>query len=119
MPGPPGVPELSVEEVAERLQSNPELIVLDVREPEEVALVQLPHPNVEVVPLSVLIRQGIQALPESVQDRNREIIIMCHHGIRSAQVVLWLQQNGWTKVINMAGGIDAYARRVDASIGIY
>ncbi len=41
------------------------------------------------------------------------------HGVRSAQVVAWLRQQGWTQAVSMAGGIDAWAREVDARVGSY
>jgi rhodanese-related sulfurtransferase len=44
---------------------------------------------------------------------------MCHHGTRSAQVTAWLAQQGYKNVSNVAGGIDAYARQVDSSVGFY
>ncbi|MFQ5435920.1 MAG: rhodanese-like domain-containing protein, partial [Anaerolineae bacterium] len=67
-----------------------------------------------------LARQGMGALPTAVtQNKDTEIVVMCHHGIRSAQVVAWLRQQGWTNVWNMTGGIDAYATAVDPTIGRY
>jgi rhodanese-related sulfurtransferase len=57
--------------------------------------------------------------PEMLDDKDAEIVVMCHHGNRSAQVTAWLRGNGYTNVYNMTGGIDAYARQVDASVGRY
>jgi rhodanese-related sulfurtransferase len=54
-----------------------------------------------------------------VQAKETEIVVMCHHGVRSAQVVSWLRQQGWTNVWNLSGGIDAYARDVDPAVGFY
>jgi rhodanese-related sulfurtransferase len=44
---------------------------------------------------------------------------MCHHGNRSQQVTAWLAQQGWKNTFNVRGGIDAYARQVDPSVGMY
>ena len=115
---PSGVPELMVEELAQRLERGEMPILLDVREPVEREMAQLNN-EVEAAPVSALVRQGEEALPEAARDREAEIVVYCHHGIRSAQVVTWLRQQGWSNVWNLAGGIDAYARRVDPSVGFY
>ena len=115
---PYDVPELTVEELAQRRQQGEALILLDVREPVEREMAQL-EGDVEAAPVSALVRQGEEALPKAARDRDIAIVVYCHHGIRSAQVVAWLRQQGWNNVWNMAGGIDAYARRVDPSVGFY
>lgn len=119
MSNPYGVPEVSVQEVAEKRAQEETFILLDVRE-----LVELNYANlgeeVVVAPLSQLAQQQQEALPPSVlEDKEAEIVVFCHHGNRSAQVAAWLQQQGWTNVYNMAGGIDAYASVVDPAIGRY
>ena len=50
---------------------------------------------------------------------DREIVLMCHHGTRSAQVANWLARNGIERVHNLAGGIDAWARTVDPAMPRY
>lgn len=118
MNNPYDVPEVTVEEVSQRQAQDEPFILLDVREPVEMEMAQLDH-EVETAPLSALAREGEEALPETARDRDAEIVVYCHHGMRSAQVVAWLRQQGWRNVWNMAGGIDAYARRVDRSVGLY
>lgn len=118
MNNPYGVPEMTVEEVARRLEEGEALILLDVREATEMEMAQLDG-AVETAPVSALVRRGAEALPEAARDREARVVVYCHHGTRSAQVVAWLQQQGWSDVWNMAGGIDAYARRVDRSVGLY
>jgi rhodanese-related sulfurtransferase len=118
MPNPHGVPELSPAEVAERRARGDRFVLLDVREPYELAAASLPG-DVALAPVSALIREGPAALPAEAQDPEAEIVIFCHHGIRSAQVGAWLLQGGWKNVSHMAGGIDAYARDVDPSVGFY
>ena len=116
---PYGVPGLSVQEVAQKQKDGEDIILLDVREPHELLYATLGD-SVLAAPLSRLARQGPEALPEAVLgNKEAEIVVICHHGNRSAQVTAWLQQQGWTNVINMDGGIDAYAIEVDASIGRY
>jgi rhodanese-related sulfurtransferase len=114
-----GVPSISVQEVAARRANGEEIILLDVREPQELAYANLGE-AVLLAPLSELARAQLDALPAEVTaDENSEIIVFCHHGVRSAQVVAWLQQNGWTNARNMDGGIEAYAAEVDAAVGRY
>lgn len=118
MPNPYGAAEVSVQDVAARRQQGTPFVLLDVREPAEVARVSL-GPGVEVAPLSDLARRQLDALPESARDKGASIVVFCHHGMRSAQVAAWLTQQGWTDVRSLAGGIDAYAREVDPTIGRY
>jgi rhodanese-related sulfurtransferase len=58
-------------------------------------------------------------LPESAKTQDATIYVICHHGSRSMQVTAWLAQQGWTNIFNVQGGIDAYARMVDSSVGVY
>ena len=116
---PYGVPGLSVQEVAQKRENGDDFILLDVREPHELLQANLGD-GVLTAPLSELARQGSEALPEEVaQNKEAEIVVMCHHGSRSAQVVAWLQQQGWTNILNMDGGIEAYAVAVDPTVGRY
>jgi rhodanese-related sulfurtransferase len=109
--------QATVEELSARLQAGvlDNLQLVDVREPHELELAQL---------------QGFINLPLSQAsewsadiharlDSQAEIIVMCHHGMRSAQMCQWLVQQGFTNVKNLAGGIDAYSVIVDASIPRY
>jgi rhodanese-related sulfurtransferase len=110
--------EIDVLEVALKRKGPQSFVLLDVREPDEVARVNL-GPGVEVVPLSRLAMEQLAALPAAAQAKDAEIIVFCHHAMRSLRVAHWLAQQGWTNVRSMAGGIDAYARQVDPSIGRY
>jgi rhodanese-related sulfurtransferase len=49
----------------------------------------------------------------------RPVVCICHHGMRSAQVVAFLQRRGWAPVYNLAGGIEAWSTEVDASVPRY
>ena len=119
MPNPFGAPEVTVLDVAAKQRAGDAFIWLDVREPHELSAAAIPDPNVVNVPLSVLAQQQTAALPTAAQDKDAEIVVFCHHGMRSAQVVAWLRGQGWTNALNMAGGIDAWAHQVDASVGMY
>ena len=118
MPNPFGAPEKTVEQVAEFRQNEEDVILLDVREPMELRLANLGD-DIILVPLSALARAREEALPTELADKNQKIVVFCHTGVRSAQVTAWLMSLGWLNVWSMAGGIDAYARRIDSMIGIY
>lgn len=119
MPNPYGVPEISVQDLAQKCATDEAFVWLDVREPNEYALVSVADARIHLLPLSRLAAERLDALPAAARTQDAPIVVMCHHGVRSAQVVAWLQQQGWTNVLNMAGGIDAWAKEVDATIGVY
>ncbi|MEZ4616508.1 MAG: rhodanese-like domain-containing protein [Caldilineaceae bacterium] len=108
MPNPFGAPEIDVQRVEEKRQADEQFIWLDVREEDEIAQVAIVDERIVVVPLSALAARQLDALPAAVQDQQREIVVFCHHGVRSAQVAVWLAQQGWSNVVSMAGGIDAW-----------
>lgn len=112
-------PEITVTELGEKLKSDEKFILLDVREPSEVNQARIADARLEVAPMSLLAQQGIRALPESVRSQRIPVYVMCHHGIRSVQVTMWLAGQGYDNAVNVSGGIDAYARKVDSSVGLY
>jgi rhodanese-related sulfurtransferase len=113
------LPEITVTELSKKLKSEENFILLDVREPHELNFAKVTDSRLEETPLSRLAREGTKALPDSVQEQDATIYVMCHHGSRSAQVTAWLAQQGWKNVFNVRGGIDEYAREVDQSVGFY
>ncbi|MGB3201901.1 MAG: rhodanese-like domain-containing protein [Nodosilinea sp.] len=106
----------SVEALAQRLaEADPTVQLIDVREPEEVETASLP--GFVNLPLS-----EFAAWSESIHsrfERDRDTIVLCHHGMRSAQMCSWLAQQGFTQLKNVTGGIDAYALTVDRSVPRY
>ena len=52
-------------------------------------------------------------------DRDREVVAICHHGGRSMQVAMFLEKNGFAKVHNLQGGVDAWSRTVDPAVPLY
>ncbi|RPI23275.1 MAG: hypothetical protein EHM70_22720 [Chloroflexota bacterium] len=112
--------EITPHELAARLADPTPFVLLDVREALELRLARLDDPRVEWSPLSRLAYSGFEALPAPVRaDKQAEIVVFCHHGMRSADVTAWLQSQGWMQVRNLEGGIDAYARLIDPKVGIY
>lgn len=108
--------EISVQELAERLATAPSsLQLIDVREPEELAIAQVE--GFLNLPLS-----RFQEWSGNIRDRldpDAETVVMCHHGMRSAQMCAWLQEQGFTNVKNLLGGIDAYSVAVNPAIPRY
>lgn len=110
------ITQISVEELATRLTDASEsLQLVDVRELQEVEIASLP--GFANLPLSQFDRWS-----DNIRDRldpDAETIVLCHHGIRSAQMCQWLVSQGFTDVKNVSGGIDAYSTLVDRSIPQY
>jgi rhodanese-related sulfurtransferase len=113
------IPEISVSDLALKLKSDEDFILLDVREAEELTYAKIADRRVLLYALSRLAREGPAALPDNLKKKDEKILVICHHGNRSAQVTHWLIKQGWTNVVNVAGGIDEYAREVDPSVGLY
>lgn len=110
------VPQISVEQLATLITESSEgLQLIDVREPQEVAIAHLE--GFEVLPLSEFAQWSEQI--HTRFDPDTETLVICHHGVRSAQMCQWLMNQGFTKVKNVAGGIDAYSLIVDPSIPRY
>ena len=86
-------------------------LLLDVREPWEHDTARIA--GSQLVPM----REVPQRLTEI--DDGKEIVAICHHGSRSMQVAAFLEKSGFSKVHNLAGGIDAWSRTVDPSIPLY
>ncbi len=110
------IAQISVEELAQRLRKDVgKLQLLDVREPEEVAIASIE--GFEILPLSQF-AQWCDSIHTRF-DTDAETLVMCHHGIRSAQMCQWLTSQGFTNVKNVVGGIDAYSILVDPTISRY
>ena len=101
----------SPQQLAEYLEENSPLL-LDVREPWEYAICKLE--GAELVPM--------RQVPDFAQqlDQQQDIVVICHHGIRSKAVCDYLaRQHGFTRLINLEGGVDAWARQLDPQMATY
>ncbi len=101
---------ISVNELAINLKSPEPPFLLDVREPDEFALANI---GGKLIPLGEL-SQRLEELPD-----DREIVVLCHHGVRSGHAAAFLRHNGFERVRNISGGIDKYSTDVDPSIRRY
>jgi rhodanese-related sulfurtransferase len=91
--------------------ARPAPVLLDVREPWEFEKCSIAD--------SVLI--AMNTVPARMQelDPEAEIVCICHHGARSMQVAAFLERQGFTSVINLTGGIHAWAQQVDPTVAMY
>ncbi len=103
--------EITPADLKARIDRGDKPLVLDVREPEEIALA--PFPNAVHIPMGDIPSRLTELDPD------RETIVVCHHGVRSAQVVMYLARMGFERVINLAGGIDAWSLDADPAIPRY
>ena len=105
------VEPLTPRELKERLDAGEELVLLDVREPEELAICALEG--------ALAIPMGELSARLAELDPDRPLVCICHHGIRSANVALALEQLDFTSLYNLTGGIDRWAREVDPAMRRY
>jgi rhodanese-related sulfurtransferase len=101
-------------EVKRRLDAGEALLLVDVREPAEFAIAKIGE--AELIPMGSVPGQ-LQRLEAAADDA--AIVVFCHHGVRSLQVVNWLRQQGVENCQSMAGGIDLWSLQVDAAVPRY
>jgi adenylyltransferase/sulfurtransferase len=107
------VREWTVEELAAKLGGGEPVVLLDVRQSEEHETAALPDSI--LIPLGELpTRSGEVDVPDGSQ-----LVVYCHHGIRSFSAATLLERLGFRDVVSLAGGIDAWSRRVDARVPRY
>ena len=104
--------EITAPEVHRRLKAGEELIVIDVREPEEYQICRIE--GATLIPMRQISQQF-----ESLEQSAGPLIVFCHHGVRSLNVVGWLREQGITDCQSIAGGIDAWSREVDPRVPRY
>ena len=109
MPPPPL--DLSPADLHRRLRAGDDLQLIDVREELEFDYCQLPGSR--LVPLGELPRRAAEIRTEG------PVVVICHHGVRSAQAAGYLRHLGRTNVLNLRGGLDAWARQVDPDFPVY
>jgi len=99
------------EELKKRLDAGDKPILLDVREPWEFSICKIEGSvNISMSETEKLINE---------LNANDEIVAICHHGVRSFQVCNYLEDNGFTKALNLDGGIDSWAKTIDTDMAQY
>ena len=99
------------EQLQQALEQNVDLVLLDVREPHEYAFARI-EGSVHI---------PLRQLPEQYQTLNPEsdLVLICHHGVRSLQACQFLEYAGFNKLYNLLGGIDAWSVACDSSVPRY
>jgi rhodanese-related sulfurtransferase len=109
------LPSIRVDELADFVAGEPGALLLDVREPWEVALAAIALPGTGSLHIPMQEIPGRLAEVPAAQP----VVCICHHGARSAQVVAFLLQRGHPRVYNLAGGVDAWSTQVDPAVPRY
>jgi rhodanese-related sulfurtransferase len=113
------LPEITPKEVSAKLLAAEKFTILDVRETWELTYAHIDNEHVLNLPMSQISRSLKEAFPPELRSPEVEIVVMCHHGVRSANVAMWMLQNGWKNISSLQGGIDAYAAEIDPQVGSY
>jgi rhodanese-related sulfurtransferase len=113
------VPEITAQQLALKMKKGEKFTILDVRETWETNLARIKDERLVILPMSQISHERKDAFPPALREPQAEIVVMCHHGVRSADVTGWMRQQGWLNVSSLAGGIAAYAEQVDPSVGVY
>ncbi|MCF7987873.1 MAG: rhodanese [Methylovulum sp.] len=105
------IKQLSVIDLKMKLDHKTSIFLLDVREPHEF--------NYAKIAGSVLI--PLNQIPQRISELNKdqEIVVICHHGMRSQQAASYLEQAGFKDIVNLKGGIDAWSCECDRSVARY
>jgi rhodanese-related sulfurtransferase len=103
--------QIDVHEFARWRREGVPHVLLDVREPWETALCLIE--GSVVVPLAT-VPASLDRIPADLP-----VVVTCHHGMRSLQAVNWLRRNGRQGAVNLAGGIDSWARQIEPAMTLY
>jgi len=106
--------ELTPQQAQARLIADPPSLLIDVREPEEFAIVHID--GSQLVPMQSVPAewQRLEGLAEE-----NDLLILCHHGVRSLHVVSWLRERGLENCFSVTGGIDRWSREIDPALPRY
>jgi rhodanese-related sulfurtransferase len=104
--------EITPEDVKAKFDRGESFTLLDVREPWEFEVARIAE--AKLMPMGDVPARAHQEL-----DPDEDIVVVCHHGVRSLNVTSWLRQQGFAKARSMQGGIDAWSRRVDGKTPLY
>ena len=105
------VKKLSATELKNKIEQEEKLFLLDVREPNEYEYGHIA--NSILIPLNQIPNRLSELDPE------QEIVVICHHGMRSQQAANYLAQSGFKNISNLTGGIDAWSCTCDSSVRRY
>ena len=104
--------EISPSEIRAKIDAGEALRLIDVREPFEYAICRIE--GAELIPM-----RSIPQHLKDLDDDGPELIIYCHHGVRSLSVVDWLRRQGIENCRSMSGGIDLWSAQIDPAVPRY
>lgn len=102
--------ETTVQELKDKKDRNDDFTLLDVREPHEY---QISNIDGTLIPLDDLPGRTDEL------EKDKEIVVMCRSGARSAEAVKFLENKGFENVSNLVGGVNAWAKEIDNSLPVY
>ena len=105
------VKQLSATELKNKIEQEDKLFLLDVREAHEFQYAHIA--NSVLIPLNEIPKRLAEL------DSQQEIVVICHHGMRSQQAANYLVQSGFQNIANLTGGIDAWSCTCDSSVRRY
>jgi len=107
--------EITPEQLRQKMDAGERFVLLDVRRPDEVAAASLPSalPQVIHIPIEEIEERAGEL------DADAETVVLCHHGVRSLSVTVYLRNLGFRDVTSLAGGIDRWSQRIDPSVPRY
>lgn len=114
MPETPLPLEITPQEVQRRLQSGEKLALIDVREPAEFQIARMA--GAELIPMRTVPAELSRL---DAQAEGTPLIVICHHGVRSLNVVHWLREQGVGACLSLAGGIDRWSLEIDPTVPRY
>lgn len=105
------IEDITPRDLAARLGGEQRPLLLDVREAWELSIARI----------DPALHMPMNDVPDRLDELNpdQEIVVLCHHGRRSRQVVAFLKQSGFRQVLNLVGGIDAWSAEVDPGVPVY
>ncbi len=104
--------EITAGQLASRWKSNPSLRIIDVREPWEYATAHIDG--------TIAMPMGqVPSRAHTELDPDQPVVVLCHAGVRSMSVTVWLREQGFEQAQSLRGGIDAWSREVDPSVPRY
>ena len=104
--------EITPDELKSLLEGNSDIVVLDCRELWEFETASIA--GSKHIPMGEIPARFNQEL-----DPEKHVIVVCHHGVRSMNVTMWLRRQGLEKVQSLSGGIDRWARQIDPRVPVY
>jgi rhodanese-related sulfurtransferase len=105
------VNEISVSELAKKHNAGEDFVLLDVREPDELAIASIPW--------ALAMPMGDVPVRFEELPKDKPIAVLCHGGTRSGRVTKFLNENGYPNAVNVAGGIRDWSLTIDPSVPEY